>query len=354
MYVTISAQKLGDQYSQSVTRFAEYLDKENEGKDLLDREPFFDHNNDQVSRFHVIKDIDANTRKLKQKEPKFYSITLNPSRDELNLISRSREDLRKYTRSVMEQYATCFKNEIHGKPVSINDIVYYAKIERGRTYNYWDKEVKENARALSKMKDLNKDLADTKDPVKIKNIEKEIENTYRFAPHKHNGILADTGVAKPGYQDHVHVIVSRKDRSNSFSLSPGSKYKSSEALLNGKEVKRGFDRDGFFDKAEKTFDRVFEIDRNYMASYRGKNDLLKNTSYFISKVAKLPSNEKALAYKFINKATGLGEQIGMVSKVIQLKKIVQAGVNPQLAVKEGIKLLAKVVTKGIEAGSIQI
>lgn len=78
----------------------------------------------------------------------------------------------------------------------------------------------------------------------IKQLEKE-------APYQLNGKMITQGMAKEGAQSHVHIIVSRKDMSNSYSLSPGSKYKASEVMLNGKLVKRGFDRDKFYTASEK-------------------------------------------------------------------------------------------------------
>lgn len=41
MYITISPQKLGGAYSQSAGDFVSYLEKENEGKDPMDKTYFF-------------------------------------------------------------------------------------------------------------------------------------------------------------------------------------------------------------------------------------------------------------------------------------------------------------------------
>ena len=87
---------------------------------------------------------------------------------------------------------------------------------------------------------------------------------------------------KDGNQSHIHIIVSRKDASNSVSLSPGSKYKASEVVMHGKQVKRGFDRDAFFAKAEKTFDKTFGYQRNYAESYQSKKDFVKNPKHYFS------------------------------------------------------------------------
>ena len=107
---------------------------------------------------------------------------------------------------------------------------------------------------------------------------------------------------KEGSQSHIHIIVSRKDASNKFSLSPGSKYKASNVELNGKEVKRGFNRDRFFEKAEKTFDKTFGYHRNFAEAYQSRKDFIKDPKIYFTALMKLPTNEKALAFKLMGKA----------------------------------------------------
>ncbi|MDG1821034.1 MAG: pantoate--beta-alanine ligase, partial [Methylophilaceae bacterium] len=43
------------------------------------------------------------------------------------------EDLKKYTRAIMNDYATSFNREINGKPITVDDIKYFAKIEHQTT-----------------------------------------------------------------------------------------------------------------------------------------------------------------------------------------------------------------------------
>ncbi len=49
MYITITAQKLGGQYSQSVSSFVDYLEKENEGLTTEEMEHFFNQYSDEIS-----------------------------------------------------------------------------------------------------------------------------------------------------------------------------------------------------------------------------------------------------------------------------------------------------------------
>ena len=144
----------------------------------------------------------------------------------------------------------------------------------------------------------------------IKNMEKEIAKLERQAPHQQNGKRIVQGMAKDGNQSHIHIVVSRKDASNSISLSPGSKHKASEVEMHGKKVKRGFDHDKFFEKAEKTFDNTFDYKRNYTETYKAKKTFVKNPNPYFSTLLKLPANEKALAFNIISKS-GLPEIPGI-------------------------------------------
>lgn len=307
MYITITPQKLGANYSQSSADFVGYLEKENEGLEQRDMEHFFNQYGDEISAEEVVKEIDGNTAKLKKKEPKFYSITVSPSKYELNRLQNSREDLKTYTRELMKDYVSSFNREINGRPITISDIKYYAKIEHQRTFKGTDKQIKENQPYATKILQLKTDIRNIQEgriKGNIKRMKKEIDKLERQAPHQHNGKRIVQGMAKNGDQSHIHIIVSRKDVSNSVSLSPGSKHKASEVEMHGKNVKRGFDRDKFFEKAEKTFDNTFGYKRNFAETYKARKDFVKNPNLYFAALMKLPANEKALAFKMITK-TGL-------------------------------------------------
>ncbi len=139
MYITITAQKLGGNYSQSSADFVDYLEKENQGLEHEDQEFFFNQYDNDIDPEEVVKEIDGNTAKLKNKEPKFYSITISPSQFELRKLQNNYEDLKKYTRAIMNDYAASFNREINGKPVTVDDIKYFAKIEHQRTFKGTDK-----------------------------------------------------------------------------------------------------------------------------------------------------------------------------------------------------------------------
>ena len=144
MYITITPQKLGGTYSQSSADFVGYLEKENQGLEQEEMEHFFNQYGDKISAEEVVKDIDGNGAKLKKTEPKFYSITVSPSQYELNRLQNHSEELKKYPHELMKDYVASFNREINGRPIRIDDIKYYAKIEHRRTFKGTDIQIKEN------------------------------------------------------------------------------------------------------------------------------------------------------------------------------------------------------------------
>ena len=142
MYLTISAQKMGSTYNSSVGNYVEYLEKENQERLPGQREEFFDQENDRVSPQTVIDEIDGNTAKLRQKDPKFFSIVVSPNKRELQAIENDPNILREYTRKLMEDYAKSFHRN---QEVKAENLKYYAKIEHERTYRGFDRQVQENA-----------------------------------------------------------------------------------------------------------------------------------------------------------------------------------------------------------------
>ena len=341
MYISITKQHLDTTFSQSSGDFVAYLEKENRDKEPELQEHFFDQHNDHVSPKHIVKDIDGNTAKLRKDAPKFYSLTINPSQRELKNIGNDPEKLRRYVRDLMKDYASSFYRDA---PVSVDSIKYYAKIEYERTYKGFDKEIKENQPFRAKIAKLEHDL------VKIRRgelqgnsqaIEKTIEQLKADAPHRINGKMIGQGMKKQGLQTHVHVIVSRRDVTNTLSLSPGSSHKGSEIILNGKPVKRGFNRDEFFGKAEKTFDTLFKYDRNFVESYYAHKMYKKDTYKFYAHLMALPTNEKSAAFKIMGKAGMHVPNLNIPTNQVQL------------ALK-AIKQLKRTIDVGKDASSIGI
>ena len=209
-----------------------YLEKED--MDLgADKEMFFNRDNDTVGSNEVVKGIDSNTAKLGQDDAKFYSIAISPDEKELKHLGETKAEqsagLKEYTRSVMDEYAKNYNRELKG-----DDIKWYGKVEYDRQYKGTDREVRQGQ--------------------------------------------VRQGDLKEGNNMHVHVIVSRKDESNTKKLSPLANEKgNNNSILNGQKVQRGFNRDQFKERSEKTFDSQFNYNRNLEDSYRYYNTM-KNGS----------------------------------------------------------------------------
>jgi hypothetical protein len=239
----------------------------------------------------------------------------------------------------MKDYASCFNREINGRPVTVNDIKYFAKIEHQRTFKGTDFHVKENQPYATKILELKNQVRKIERGEMQGNIntrEQQILKLEREAPHQQNGQRIVQGMLKEGNQSHIHIIVSRKDVSNSFSLSPGSKYKGSEVEMYGKVVKRGFDRDLFFQKAEKTFDKTFQYRRNFVETYQARKDFIRSPKLYISAILGLPASEKALAFKMLRE-TGIPllpvVPLSKAQLTVKFIKSIQNGI--QVALRSG-------------------
>ena len=339
MYIAISPQKMGSTYTSSVGAYVDYLEKEDLGKHPDLKENFFDQNNDKVSHEKVISEIDGNTAKLRKRDPKFYSMVVSPSKRELKAIDNDPDQLRKYVRELMKDYADSF---YRNQQVTVDSIKYYAKIEHQRTFRGFEREVTENApyrKEIAKLKNDVRKVERGEMEGNIKKMEKRIEKLYDEAPHKQNGRMIVAGMQKEGFQTHVHIIISRKDVTNTYTLSPLAKHKASKVILNGKPTKRGFDRDKFYGASEKTFDRVAGYDRNYVETYGAKKDFLKNPGKFYASLVGLPAREKDVAFKLL-KSTGM--------------KIPNVPVNQHQLAMKIIKGLQKGTGKAIRSSDIDI
>lgn len=339
MYLTISPQKIGGNFSSSVADFVAYLEKENRDQPLEKMSHFFNQTGDNISEQQVIGEIDANAAKLKKTEPRYYSITISPSRYELQHIKNNPLYLQEYTLQVMREYAKAFNREMDGKPIGIDNIKFFAKIEHQRSYKYTDKEIRENTPYLKSIAKLEYDLVKIRRgdlEGDIKKVKKEIAGIKKEVPHKLNGKPIREGILKPGLQTHIHVIVSRKDSSNKYSLSPGSKYKFSTVEMHGKLVSRGFDRNSFFQNSEKAFDKMFQYRRNYVEHYASRKELQKNPGIYHQKIMRLPVNERQIAFSILRAS-------GMV--------LPATGFSPS-QVKMALKHLRKAIDLAVKTSSI--
>lgn len=265
-------------------KFANYLDKENEISG--DKDLFFNENSYQIEKHDVVNLIDGNRKGLKLNESNFFSLTFNPSKDEIAHINKiatkeaknlvdigvgnldenkewiTRDLLKKYTEKCMDDYAKNFGRE---NIESGKDLVWFGKVERDRYWKWKDREVQHNRVIL---KQINK----AERLGKIDEVN-ELKGKLILESHVRNGgkdMPICEMMPKNGDNFHVHVIVSRRDKEQKMSLSPLAKAKSNnEHQINGKSCKIGFDRDNFTNNVELTFDKTFQYDRLFYESYLG-------------------------------------------------------------------------------------
>ena len=139
-----------------------------------------------------------------------------------------------------------------------DDLLWYGKVETQRHYNHKDREVIRNKELLREIK------IEKNNPEKIKELEAKLNRD----PFTKEVIKHDT--LKGGDNFHVHVLVSRHDKTNhnardKISLSPLSAARDKMLLAGKNQV--GFNRSAFFKTAEQTFDKKFEYARPIHQSY---------------------------------------------------------------------------------------
>ena len=207
MNVKIQSQGIaGGHNSGSCGGYAAYLEHENIEKaeaGMADQQiPFFDPYGRPVERKALVQSLDMNTTQLHRDDAKFYSVILSFSEDEIKSMGGSRDEILASVHNVVERTMDQYAMNFHCDGV--------------------------------------KSHADLK---------------YYYTMHEYrNGFT-------PGL--HVHVIVSRKDATNCFKLSPMTNHRGESTGV----IKRGFDRDSFYRSCEKIFDNATGFDRSPDQSY---------------------------------------------------------------------------------------
>lgn len=284
----------------SVKLLAEYLEKENEDKPQSDKEQFFSHSYDKVSKGTVINQIDANIKDLGRNDSKFFMLTVNPSHREMqHLIEKAtgksqvtnfsmltvpeqaqvKLGIRDYTRGVMDLYAKNFDRETVKDG---NDLVYFAKIEENRKWRGDDKVIQHNNR-YNRLEEQY--MAET-DTEKKGQLLARMQQHGFYAEDKNTGrpvLLSDkvltndnlqliiTGANKSGLNIHVHIVVSRNNKAQDTKLSPHAKSRGNTWQLNGQTVNRGFNHESFKQQTAELFNQKFGYKPFEKESYQPRN-----------------------------------------------------------------------------------
>ncbi|MFV8271515.1 DUF5712 family protein [Flavobacterium sp. GT2N3] len=259
---------LGSDNKGSCSKLATYLEKENEDLDKIikktsstsdvyqlesRKQSFFNDSEINISTIEAISTIDNNRRKLGANDAKYFAPTISFSENELEHIAflasgkreitsvwdfnlrefeKFNELIREYGKKIMENYALNFNRQDKGIKTG-DDLVYFAKIEHFRKFKGTDKEVLDR---------------------------KTISGTYKI-----------------GLQSHIHIIVSRKDKTQRLKLSPTCNEKSTSRTIGDNEYQVGFDRVKWINMNEKTFDEHFKYNRKELEKFKNQI-ILKNGS----------------------------------------------------------------------------
>ena len=359
MYVKIHSPTAMKHYGGnkgSCKSLIDYLEKENQAKELQNETKFFDHTRDDYSPYKAQAILDNNKKRLGKNDSKFFMLSINPSEKEQQFLidkygkENMAEAMKYYTRDVMDEYAKNFDRGVEGK-----DLVYFAKMEENRTYQKDDFQhqdtYKHNYKVAAdirqeriKLYDLQKDSKDR--PMDFK-LRQQVRTSERKMKDMESKYIRDSGQVpilpgkeKGGLNYHVHVVVSRRDMSQTRSLSPLANSKGSNNKLNDKEVKIGFDRDAFVDKCEKSFDKNFEYTRSHEDKYRTKHSKVHNPKDYVRSMQQPEVAARRYAERQINQAIkdknpALSRQLDKFSSVP----------------KNGKELRDKAIKKGVEAAA---
>lgn len=351
----------------SSSKLINYLEKENNGKDEKDSELFFNHSSDNISAEEAQMMIDKNNKNIGKDESKFFMLSINPSDSEqrhliekvtgktvrnLNELTGEEKkavflEVKKYVNEVMGEYARNFGRE---NVTSEKDLVYVAKIETERTYKHYDHHVKYNR---EKLKDIARfeNLRDKNSGDEAKKYEEKIDDLNRSLYRNSAGVIIDKGVSTGGLNMHVHVVVSRNNVLQNTKLSPLSKSRGGEQMLNGKKVMQGFNHEQWKQRSAERFNSMYNYKPNVNDRYvpkskrqdrslildtiKGKLDITRN----------IKGKVKGLATEMATSNMMSTERMAITETVQTAKNIAMIVTNPKSAVISMAKQLAsKILT----------
>lgn len=281
-------------------QLAAYLDKQNDVVRVEGQEYFFNGSGNTFDCEDVTEAIDANVKGLKKTEARYYTFSVSPSMPEIAHLRRTIADgraalfeagevvpenfdedmmrsyLKEYTVRCMDAYA---RNFGHPKVRDNRDLLWFGMVEKDRYWKSHDKEVRANAKIDKRIEELRQLGGDAAARQKIAALEKRYVREYRVREGGSREILRAM-MPKSGDNWHVHICVSRRDRTNSFNLSPNANGRGSKKhVLNGKAVRVGFDRERYKIGCEELFDRMFIHSRLQTESYKQAKLLRRKSLY---------------------------------------------------------------------------
>ena len=245
---------------------------------------------------------------------------------------------------IFEQLAKKQGFDLSKRQLTGDDLLWYGKVETQRHYNHLTREVIWNKETLQEIK-MAGDNA-----IKIKELETKL---YR---DKITNEVIKNGTPKGGQNFHVHVLVSRHDKTNDnprskISLSPMAAARDKMLLAGKNQV--GFNRVDFIKSAEQIFDKKFEYNRPIDKTFEYHNDRKKAFSKEKSEneTNKIASQAKGKIKNLVMKHSGINEikrelnPIQSIKNEIPLANIATS--FPKSIVDLSIKIVRNVIDHGI-------
>lgn len=273
MYIKlIQPKKDGNKIYQntgSVNHVIAYLrhetNKKDEGIDI-----FFNHDKEHISDSEVLEKIDGNGRKAKTDKEKFYSIIISPAEEELVHIGNDNAALKKYVRQVMENYAINFQLK-SGEHLASKELVWFAAIHSDREIKPLDLK---SQRFLSlKEAQRMKELHSSNNPGDQLEASKMLEKAKERELNRYSPDHFSVGNKKPGFNKHIHIIVSSMDASQTHHLNPRTR-------------KTNFYIRGFQEKCARDFQQMFGYHQETLSKGFFQKYTQKDKHYFNKKIEK--------------------------------------------------------------------
>jgi hypothetical protein len=259
----------------------------------------------------------------------------------------------------MDNYAKGFNKGLTG-----DDILYFGKLEQTRRYNGKDESL---SKQVEELKEQGKDL---------KNILHELKGNKANIKNFYDNGRVFNGEPKPGLQTHVHVVVSRMDKTQTQRLSPNATSRgNAKTKLNGKYVTKGIDKSELSRTCQASFDKTYNFNRGFEQSYDyqkfNKNPAKEvsktaNTVKTVSSAIKDPEGTaknmaKGMAIKEIDKLAGMpvastfnkaadvakNPELAKDMLINQAKELATKILPPQVQAAVKVAEVAKDIAKGI-------
>ncbi|MCM1302059.1 MAG: DUF5712 family protein [Alistipes senegalensis] len=289
----------------SSRRLSAYLDKQNDTVRVEGQEYFFNGEGNTFDSEQVTRAIDGNVKGLKKSEARYYTFAISPSREEIEHLRRTIADTRQalsdsgevipdsfdddLMRGYLKDYAVrCMdayaRNFNHPQIRSNRDLLWFGMVEKDRYWKNGDREVGFNRQILKRIDKLRQRGSGSPDTSKkIAELEKRLIRECDVRPGGSREVLTAM-MPKSGDNWHIHVCVSRRDITDTFSLSPNANGRGSKKhVLNGKSVRVGFDREAYKIGCEQLFDRTFVHSRLATESYEKTKALRRQGAFAYAK-----------------------------------------------------------------------